>query len=144
MVASLSAGGTCPVDREVLIILVISGVSEGKQAMTREDGMGSRLQVEAFIPEVMEARSDVVISVKAVSGWLESRGASRSSTGGVVLEEVANSVWMVWIFDWKNDKNESHLLVVNEVVVVSKGLRSLFIVEKSDLGLLLPDCITEE
>ena len=61
-----------------------------------------------------------------------------------MLEEVVSSVWMLWIFDWKNDRKDSHLLVVNEVVVVSMGLRSLFIVEKSDLGLLLPDCMTEE
>ena len=57
---------------------------------------------------------------------------------------MASSVWMVSILDWKNDKNDSHLLVVNEVVVVSMGFRSVFIVEKSVLGFLLPDCMTEE
>ena len=57
---------------------------------------------------------------------------------------MASSLCMVSIFDWKNVRKVSHLLVVNEVVMVSMGLRSLLTVEKSDLGLLLPDWITEE
>ena len=32
-------------------------------------------------------------------------------------------------------RNVSHVLAVNEVVMVSMGLRSLFTVEKSDLGI---------
>ena len=80
-------------------MLVISGVSEGRHAMTREDGMGSRMQVEAFIPEVIEDRSDVVISAKVVSGWLESRGGGVAGAGGEAGEGVASSVWMVSIFD---------------------------------------------
>ena len=59
-------------------------------------------------------------------------------------KEVASSEWMVSILDWKNDRNDSHLAVVNVVVVVSMGFSSLSIVAKSVLGLLLPDCMMEE
>ena len=42
------------------------------------------------------------------------------------------------IFSLKKDRNNLHLLVV-EVEMVSMGLRSLLMVEKSVLGLLEPD-----
>ena len=42
------------------------------------------------------------------------------------------------------DRNELHLLVVKEVEMVSMGLRSLSMVEKSVLGLLEPDWMMEE
>ena len=46
---SLSAGGTRPVNREEFLTEVIRGKSEGRQAMARVEGMGSRMQVEGFI-----------------------------------------------------------------------------------------------
>ena len=45
--ASFRAGGTRPVDREQLMILVMKGESEGRQAITSVEGIGSRMQVDA-------------------------------------------------------------------------------------------------
>ena len=42
------------------------------------------------------------------------------------------------------ERNEMHLLTVKELEMVSRGLRSLFMVENRVLGLLLADCMTEE
>ena len=61
--ASLRAGGTRPVNREELITEVIRGKSEGRRAMARVEGMGSRMQVEVFMPVSMIGRSAGVISV---------------------------------------------------------------------------------
>ena len=44
-------------NREELITEVIRGKSEGRQAMARVEGMGSRMQVEVFMPESMAVRS---------------------------------------------------------------------------------------
>ena len=101
------------------------------------------MQVEVFIPEVMEDRLETVISVKEVSGWLD-RGGEAGSGSGVEVGVEASSECMVSILDLKYERNVSHLLVVNDVVMVSRGFRSLLTVEKSDFGLLLPERITEE
>ena len=37
-----------------------------------------------------------------------------------------------------------HLLMVKELEMVSRGLRSLSMVDNRVLGLLLPDCMMEE
>ena len=79
-------------------MFVISGESTGRQAMTKVEGIGSRMQVEVFMPEVMEDRFEAVISVNEVSGWLDNRGEAGSGSG-VVVEEVASSVCMVSILD---------------------------------------------
>ena len=65
--ASLRVGGTRPVDREEFITEVIRGKSEGRQAMARQEGMGSRMQVEVFMPVSMADRSPGVISVNEES-----------------------------------------------------------------------------
>lgn len=69
MVASLSEGGTEPMAREELMMVVMSGESEGRQSLTREEGMGSRAQVVGFILVTKESRSDSVMGVKDESGW---------------------------------------------------------------------------
>ena len=46
---------------------------------------------------------------------------------------------MVSIFDWKNERKELHLSEVNELEVLSLGLRSLFTVENRVLGLVEPE-----
>ena len=48
---------------------------------------------------------------------------------------------MVSIFVWKNERKELHLSVVNELEVLSLGLRSLFTVENRALGLVEPECM---
>lgn len=48
--ASLSEGGIEPVLREELMIPVMSEEIAGRQFLTRYDGMGSRTQVDVFIP----------------------------------------------------------------------------------------------
>jgi len=46
--AVLSAAGTTPVHRELLIILKTKGERESKHDLKRQDGIGSTLEVEAF------------------------------------------------------------------------------------------------
>ena len=82
------------------MMLVISGERAGRQAITKVEGIGSRMQVEVFMPDVIEERFDVVIVVKEVSGWLGKRGEAGSKSGVEVGEE-ASSVCMASIFDWK-------------------------------------------
>jgi len=53
MAASLRVWGTEPELREVLIIPVMSGEITGRQSLMSLDGMGSRVQVEVFIPVMM-------------------------------------------------------------------------------------------
>ena len=48
---------------------------------------------------------------------------------------------MVSIFVWKNERKELHLSVVNELEILSLGLRSLLTVEKRALGLVEPECM---
>ena len=91
MAASFRAEGMRPVDREEFIMLVMNGEREGRQAITRVEGIGSRMQVEVFMPEVMEDRSDVVISEKEMSGRPENRGEVGSGSAELVEEEVASS-----------------------------------------------------
>ena len=55
--ASLGGGGTRPVNREEFITEMIRGKSVGRQVMARVEGMGSRMQVEVFMPESMAVRS---------------------------------------------------------------------------------------
>lgn len=53
-------------------------------------------------------------------------------------------MWMLSILVWKNDRKELQVLVVKELLVVSMGLSSLFMVKKSVLGLLEPVRMMEE
>ena len=47
---------------------MIRGKSEGRQAVARVDGIGSRMQVEVFMPLSMAGRSAGVISVNEENG----------------------------------------------------------------------------
>ena len=108
----------------------------GRQALTREEGMGSRAEVEDFMLATVEDRSESVIGLKDVRGWLGGRGGLISRSGREVGDVAVSWLCIVSILVWKNDINELHLLVVNELEMVSMGLRSLLIVENSVLGLL--------
>ena len=59
--------------------------------------------------------------------------------GGEEGVEAASCEWMSSILFWKNDRKELHVLVVKELLVVSMGLSSLLMVEKSVFGLLEPE-----
>ena len=55
-------------NRKEFIAEVIRGKSKGRQAMARVEGMGSRLQVEIYMPVSMAGRSAGVISVNEETG----------------------------------------------------------------------------
>lgn len=57
MAASLNDGSTQPVDREELMIEVMSGERAGRQALMRVDGTGSSKQVDGFMPSSSLGRS---------------------------------------------------------------------------------------
>jgi len=48
----------------------------GRQALTMEEGRGSRAQVEVFMLETMEERSVLVIELKDESEWIGGGGGS--------------------------------------------------------------------
>ena len=48
--ASFRVSGTEPELKEELMMLMMSGEMGGRQFLTRVDGMGSRAQVELFMP----------------------------------------------------------------------------------------------
>lgn len=86
--ASLSEGGTEGKLREELMILQISGAMVGKQYLTREDGMGSNVQVEVFMVEMILDRSAGEVSVNLERG-MEVRGVDGSAEGRGVGEAVS-------------------------------------------------------
>jgi len=87
--ASLRGGGTMPEVREELMISVMSGATEERQAVTRVEGMGSRGQVEDLMPESILERSDVVMGEKRERQWSVGGGGAGSGSG-VMAEEVAS------------------------------------------------------
>jgi len=58
--------------------------------LTKEEGRGLRAQVEVFMLETMEERSDSVIELKDESEWI-------GGGGGVVEGEEAASWLSIWI-----------------------------------------------
>lgn len=63
--ASLRGAGTEPVVREELITEMMSGLMEGRQALIRVEGMGSRAQVGVF----MDVNSVVRQDREIVENW---------------------------------------------------------------------------
>ena len=138
MAASLRGGGTVPEVREELMVSVMSGAREVKQALTSSKGMGSRGEVDDFMVESILERSAVVIGEKVESQWSAGKGDVGSGTG-VEAEEVANWLWMFSILELKNDMRLLHFSGVNEDEMLSWGLRSLFMVENRVHGLEDPE-----
>lgn len=50
--ATLSAGGTWPVEREEFIVAVMRGPIVERQVLTKVEGIGSRAQVAVLMPEI--------------------------------------------------------------------------------------------
>ena len=118
MAASLRGGGMVPEFREELMVSVMSGVREVKQALTSTEGMGSRGEVEDFMVESILERSAVVMGEKMESRWsgVEGSGGSKSR---LVAEEVASWLWMISILEWKNYRKLLHFSGVNEDEMLS-------------------------
>ena len=127
--ASLRGGGTVPKFREELMVSVMSGAREVKQALKSSEGMGSRGEVEDFMLESISESSVVFMGEKMDSRWsgVEGSGGSESR---LVAEVLASWFWMISILEWKIDRKLLHFSGVNEDEMLSWGLRSLFMVEK--------------
>lgn len=78
--------------REELMVSVMSGVTEVRQALT--EGMGSRGQVEDFMVESKSERSVVVMGEKRAGGRPVGRGSAGSELG--VMAELG--VRRLWLF----------------------------------------------
>lgn len=135
MEASFNGEGTSPEEREELIIFVMSGERVVRQALMWFVGRGSREQVEDFMPATADSRSDGVMFVNEEKLWVGGVGVSCSGPGG----GVASWLWIFFILSWKKVRKLLHFSAVKVCEMVSMGLRSLFIVENSALGLPLPD-----
>ena len=117
--------------RKELIVSVMSGARELKQALTSSEGMGSRGEVEDFMVESILGRSAVVMGEKMESWWsgVEGSGGSESR---LVAEVLASWFWMISILEWKIDRKLLHFSGLNEDEMFSWGL---IMVEKRVRGL---------
>ena len=70
MAASLRVWGTEPEQREALMKSMMSGEITGRQSLMSLEGMGSRLQVEVFIPVMMVVNCAGDTGVKWVRCWI--------------------------------------------------------------------------
>lgn len=112
------------------------GERVGRQAFRSVVGSGSRLQVEDFMVETMEDKSEEVM---AANEEKECPVVRRGSGLGPTVGRLANWLWIMLILLLKKDRKLLHLSTEKECEMVSIGLRSVLMVEKSILGLLLPD-----
>ena len=85
--ASLREGGTEGKQREELTMLEISGKMVGKQCFTKEDGMGSSMQVEVFMVEMIEDSSAGETGANLERGGVEKGGGGGGEEGEMGEED---------------------------------------------------------
>ncbi len=81
MAASLRGWGTEPEEREALMRLMMSGEMTGRQSLMSLEGMGSRVQVEVFIPVMMVVSCAGDTREKWVRFWIVVRSVAGGEAG---------------------------------------------------------------
>ena len=132
MAADFKDEGNIPEEREEWMMVVMSGAREGRHALTRAEGRGSRWQVEGLDLEIREATSVMEGNVKEVRGWDQVR-AGRAGRG-LVAEGLDSSLWILEVFILKKDSRELQKLSERGREARGSGGRvSLLTRENSDL-----------